>query len=206
MLDRVLCVDSSAFPDTSLQNMESATPRSENRLHELVFQVQSFWTLHSDKPVLPQQPQPLGQRLDVDMRLVQLLKLDKSFLRCGDVQITAPLEDSPTLFQDVLHGFEMLENLDCCDQVEERVIVRDLLPFDIDHSEIGPYPLFAIASGIFAYVQDGLARVKRFRFLASGKVEVVSDNKEIYPPETLDQAELEQISIIGRVRWIGHTV
>jgi len=62
------------------------------------------------------------------------------------------------------------------------------------------------SDGIFAYVQDGLARVKRFRFLASGKVEVVSDNKDVYPPETLDQAELEQISIIGRVRWIGHTV
>jgi phage repressor protein C with HTH and peptisase S24 domain len=60
--------------------------------------------------------------------------------------------------------------------------------------------------GVYAFIQDGLARVKRFRFMAGGKVQIVSDNREIYPPETLSNEEAEYLHIIGRVRWIGHTV
>lgn len=60
--------------------------------------------------------------------------------------------------------------------------------------------------GIFAFVQDGLARVKRFKFLTGGRVQLVSDNKELYTPETLSNEEAEYLHIIGRVCWIGHTV
>ena len=60
--------------------------------------------------------------------------------------------------------------------------------------------------GIFAYVQDGLARVKRFRFLSGGGLEIVSDNRDIYSPELLSNADAEELTIIGRICWIGHTV
>lgn len=62
------------------------------------------------------------------------------------------------------------------------------------------------ADGIFAYVQDGMARVKRFKFMPGGKVQIVSDNSAVYTPETYSNEEMEQLDIIGRVRWIGHTV
>ena len=60
--------------------------------------------------------------------------------------------------------------------------------------------------GIFAYVQDGLARVKRFRFMANGKIEIVSDNRDLYSPETISNGDMLDMQLIGRVRWIGHTV
>ncbi len=59
--------------------------------------------------------------------------------------------------------------------------------------------------GIFAYVQGDFARIKRLRFMMGGKIEIVSDN-EIYSSETLSRSDLEQFHIIGRVRWVGHTV
>ncbi len=59
--------------------------------------------------------------------------------------------------------------------------------------------------GIFAYVQGDFARIKRLRFMMGGKIEIVSDN-EIYSSETLSKSDLEQFHIIGRVRWVGHTV
>jgi len=59
--------------------------------------------------------------------------------------------------------------------------------------------------GRFAYVQGDFARIKRLRFMTGGKIEIVSDNK-IYSSETLSKSDLEQFHIIGRVRWVGHTV
>lgn len=60
------------------------------------------------------------------------------------------------------------------------------------------------ADGIFAFVLDGDARVKRFRWRVNG-VTIISDNPA-YPPETLEGDDLDRIQIIGRLKWFGQTV
>lgn len=61
-----------------------------------------------------------------------------------------------------------------------------------------------ITDGIFAFVHDGVARLKRFRRTFSG-LTIISDN-EAYPPETLDTTQFDQLQIIGRVRWVSQTL
>lgn len=60
------------------------------------------------------------------------------------------------------------------------------------------------ADGIFAFVLDGDARVKRFRWRVNG-VTIISDNPA-YPPESLEGEDLARIQIIGRLKWFGQTV
>lgn len=38
--------------------------------------------------------------------------------------------------------------------------------------------------GIYAFVQDDFARVKRFKFMPGGRTEIVSDNADLYKPVT----------------------
>lgn len=54
---------------------------------------------------------------------------------------------------------------------------------------------------IYALLDDGEARVKRLELVAPGQLAVLSDNPA-HPPEFRPAADL---SIIGRVRWWGHT-
>lgn len=58
-----------------------------------------------------------------------------------------------------------------------------------------------ISDGIFGFVLDGEARVKRFRRLIDG-VAIISDNPA-YPPEEVTGDRVRDIQIIGRVRWVG---
>lgn len=60
-----------------------------------------------------------------------------------------------------------------------------------------------IEDGIFAFVLDDLAKVKRFRKLATGDLEIRSDNP-LYPPETVKKEQLDSLNIIGKVVWCGH--
>lgn len=61
-----------------------------------------------------------------------------------------------------------------------------------------------IADGIVAFVLDDTAFVKRIRTSPDG-VEVISDN-QMYPPYKLGHDRLDELHIIGRVRWIGKTM
>lgn len=61
-----------------------------------------------------------------------------------------------------------------------------------------------ITDGVFAFVLDGEARVKRFRRTLSG-LTIISDNP-VYPTEELPTDQLDRISIIGRVRWVGQVI
>ncbi len=61
-----------------------------------------------------------------------------------------------------------------------------------------------IADGIMAFVLDDTAFVKRVRTMP-GSIEVISDN-HMYPPYKLEQDRLDDLHVIGRVRWIGKTV
>lgn len=60
-----------------------------------------------------------------------------------------------------------------------------------------------ITDGIFCFLQDGLARVKRLRKLAAGAIEIISDNRALYSSETITPSEAEPFHIIGRVCWVG---
>ncbi len=56
-------------------------------------------------------------------------------------------------------------------------------------------------NGIYVFEAGGLVRIKRFRLKING-LEILSDNP-IYSPELIPTADLENINIIGRVRWFG---
>lgn len=56
-------------------------------------------------------------------------------------------------------------------------------------------------SPVYAFLDDGQARIKRIERPDEGQVILLSDNPE-YPPEF---AKIENLSIIGKVLWWGHT-
>jgi phage repressor protein C with HTH and peptisase S24 domain len=60
-----------------------------------------------------------------------------------------------------------------------------------------------LADGIMAFVLDDVAYVKRIRSFLD-EIEIISDNREVYPPQILPRRELDRIHIIGRVLWCGH--
>lgn len=56
-------------------------------------------------------------------------------------------------------------------------------------------------SPVYAFIDDGQARIKRIERPEEGQVILLSDNPD-YPPEF---ARLEDLTIIGKVLWWGHT-
>lgn len=56
--------------------------------------------------------------------------------------------------------------------------------------------------GIMAIVMDDFAYVKRIRHFFDG-LEIISDNRDLYPPIQLGRDRLTDLHIIGRVRWCG---
>lgn len=56
-------------------------------------------------------------------------------------------------------------------------------------------------SPVYAFLDEGQARIKRIERPDEGQVILLSDNPE-YPPEF---AKIENLSIIGKVLWWGHT-
>jgi transcriptional regulator with XRE-family HTH domain len=61
-----------------------------------------------------------------------------------------------------------------------------------------------ITDGIFAFVLDGDARLKRFRRSMSG-LTIISDNPA-YPAEEIDTSQLSALQIIGQVLWVSHAL
>jgi transcriptional regulator with XRE-family HTH domain len=55
--------------------------------------------------------------------------------------------------------------------------------------------------GVYAFVLDDVARVKRFRKLMDA-VTLISDNP-VYPPETIVGEDQAKIQMIGHVLWVG---
>lgn len=56
-------------------------------------------------------------------------------------------------------------------------------------------------SPVFAFLENGAARIKRIERPEDGHVMLLSDNPD-YPPQL---AKVETLSIIGKVLWWGHT-
>lgn len=88
-------------------------------------------------------------------------------------------------------GFAVLEARG--DSMEPSIADGDLLLIDETDTRL--------FDGVFGFVLDGEARVKRFRRLMDG-VSIISDNA-IYPTEEVTGERLKDIQIIGRVRWVG---
>lgn len=61
-----------------------------------------------------------------------------------------------------------------------------------------------LIDGVFAFVLDGDARVKRFRRTMAG-VTLISDNAA-YPPEDIDTPQLNKLQIIGQVLWVSQVL
>lgn len=61
-----------------------------------------------------------------------------------------------------------------------------------------------IGDGIFAFVLDGDARLKRFRRSMSG-LTIISDNSA-YPAEEIDTSQLSALQIIGQVLWVSQAL
>lgn len=109
------------------------------------------------------------------------------------------LDDMPftsTFFQKKLGrtsgaGFAVLEARG--DSMEPSISDGDLLLVDEADSRI--------IDGVFAFLLDDEARVKRFRRRLDG-ISIISDNS-IYDAEELATDQLDRITIIGRVRWVG---
>lgn len=103
---------------------------------------------------------------------------------------------TPAFFQKRLGrtsggGFAVLEASG--DSMEPGISNGDLLL--VDESDV------RLSDGVFAFVLDEEARVKRFRKRVDG-VTIISDNAA-YPPEELASDALDRIKIIGRIRWVG---
>ena len=103
---------------------------------------------------------------------------------------------TPAFFQKRLSrtsgaGFAVLEARG--DSMEPGISDGDLLLIDEGDTRI--------SDGVFAFILDDQARVKRFRRRIDG-VTIISDNAA-YGVEELQLEQLDQIKIIGRVRWVG---
>ncbi len=88
-------------------------------------------------------------------------------------------------------GFAVLEARG--DSMEPSIGDGDLLLLDETDTRL--------IDGVFAFVLDDEARVKRFRRLTDG-LAIVSDNVN-YPVEEIRGPRIKELKIIGRVRWVG---
>ncbi len=61
-----------------------------------------------------------------------------------------------------------------------------------------------IRDGVFAFLLDDEARVKRFRRTMTG-VTISSDNAT-YPEERLEGEDMARLNVIGRLRWFGRVI
>ena len=59
-------------------------------------------------------------------------------------------------------------------------------------------------AGVFAFVLDDVARVKRFNVTLRG-IDILSDNST-YATEHYTREELSNMQVIGRVRWVGRAL
>lgn len=63
-----------------------------------------------------------------------------------------------------------------------------------------------VGGGIFVIVQGGYAQVKRLTRRGDGSVLVISDNRDVYPPETVGPGDGDGFHVVGRVRWYARTL
>lgn len=81
------------------------------------------------------------------------------------------------------------------DSMEPTISNNDLIMIDTSKKQL--------AAAIFAFTYGENFYVKRLNN-PPNSIEVISDNKT-YSPFTISKDEMNQVNILGRVVWIGHT-
>ncbi|WP_319530850.1 S24 family peptidase [uncultured Cohaesibacter sp.] len=81
------------------------------------------------------------------------------------------------------------------DSMEPLIGDGDLVMVDQKKNEL--------TDGIFAFVLNGMARVKRLNQTLSGDLEVMSENA-LYRTEILKKEDLANFQLVGKVVWCGH--
>lgn len=82
------------------------------------------------------------------------------------------------------------------DSMEPTIGSGDLVMIDRHDTTIG--------DGVFAFVLDNVARLKRFNVNLRG-VQIISDNPH-YETETYSRDEVADLLILGRARWVGRVL
>nr|WP_094462651.1 S24 family peptidase [Pannonibacter phragmitetus] len=85
------------------------------------------------------------------------------------------------------------------DSMEPTLSSGDLILADTGDQDIG-------TAGVFVISVDGSAMVKRLMRRGDGSVMVISDNQQLYPPETVAADRADLFRVIGRVRWYGRAL
>lgn len=84
----------------------------------------------------------------------------------------------------------------------------DLVLIDVSRRTVNLRPRKAgkpPRADLFAVIDGDLARVKRIEHSSPGRLILHSDNPA-YPPEVRDGMNADDLGIIGKVVWWGHTV
>lgn len=80
------------------------------------------------------------------------------------------------------------------DSMEPTINSGSLVMVDAARRQVGD-------GGVYAIVIDDQARLKRLQLLSDGSLMLISDNRDVYPPERVDRTDRDRIEIIGRVVW-----
>jgi phage repressor protein C with HTH and peptisase S24 domain len=62
-----------------------------------------------------------------------------------------------------------------------------------------------VSGSIMAFVFEDFAYNKRLQKFPGG-IEIISDNQQHYRPYQIKNSDLDQLHIVGRVRWVGKTL
>ncbi len=112
-----------------------------------------------------------------------------------------PVTDRLAFKQSWLRGEMGLSPENCClihvtgDSMEPTLRERDVAMIDRSHTNI-------IVDGIYCLRLDGGLLIKRLQRLMGNKLKVISDNPA-YEAFTIDNFDIEDQGIIGRVIWVG---
>lgn len=85
------------------------------------------------------------------------------------------------------------------DSMEPTLSMGDVILVDTSDTDPAGGGMFVIA-GV-----DG-AQVKRLMRRMDGSLLIISDNRDIYPPEVLAPADADNFRIVGRVRWYARAL
>tara|TARA_R110000751_G_scaffold67202_2_gene137186 strand:- start:152 stop:874 length:723 start_codon:yes stop_codon:yes gene_type:complete len=80
------------------------------------------------------------------------------------------------------------------DSMEPTVSDGDQVLIDTKQKEL--------TDGIMAFILGETAHIKRLRLFFDG-LEVISDNRSLYPPQQVTREQMSNVKIIGRALWVG---
>ncbi len=80
------------------------------------------------------------------------------------------------------------------DSMYPTILDRAAVMIDISFKRLMNEMIYVIVT------PDGL-RLKRVLCAMDGSVTLISDNKELYPPERISASEVEEINVVGRAFW-----